>query len=238
VPGARAAVTAAARASGVRSSGLAGLDASSYDLQAAANSSLTRVIPAVLILIFVLLALLLRSLVVPWYLVGTVALSYLAALGFAMIVFVHLGAAPGLVFVLPFTMFVFAMALGEDYSILLLSRIREDYDILVISSIRERADAHPPLRHALTHALSVTGPAITSAGIILAGTFAVLGVAGGSAEARELGLSISFAVLLDTFAVRTLLVPAIAAVLGRRNWWPSRPGLTRRRAGPRYRAGA
>ena len=238
VPGARAAVTAAARASGVRSSGLAGLDASSYDLQAAASSALTRVIPAAALLIFVLLALLLRSLVVPWYLVGTVALSYLAALGFAMIVFVHLGAAPGLVFVLPFTMFVFAMALGEDYNILLLSRIREDYDILVISSVRERADAHPPLRHALTHALSVTGPAITSAGIILAGTFAVLGVAGGSAEARELGLSISFAVLLDTFAVRTLLVPAIAAVLGRRNWWPSRPGLTRRRAGPRYRAGA
>jgi RND superfamily putative drug exporter len=238
VPAARAAVAAAARRAGVASGGLAGLDADSYDLQEDANSALVRVIPAVLALIFVLLVLLLRSLVAPWYLVGTTALSYLAALGFAMIVFVHLGAAPGLVFVLPFAMFVFAMALGQDYNILLLSRIREDYDILVISSIRERADAHPPLRHALTHALSVTGPAITSAGIILAGTFAALGVAGGSAQARELGLSISFGVLLDTFGVRALLVPAIAAMLGRRNWWPSRPGLTRRPAGPRYRAGA
>jgi RND superfamily putative drug exporter len=238
VPGARAAVAAAARRAGIASSGLAGPDASAYDLEAAAGSALVRVIPAAAVLILVLLALLLRSLVAPWYLVATMAVSYLAALGFAMIVFVHLGAAPGLVSVLPFAMFVFAMVLAEDYNVLLLSRIREDYDILVISSIRARGDARPPLRHALTHALSVTGPAITSAGIILAGTFAVLGVAGGNAQARELGLAIAFWVLLDTFVVRTLLVPAIAAVLGRRNWWPSRPGLTRRPAGPRYRAGA
>jgi putative drug exporter of the RND superfamily len=216
VPQARAALAAAAHAAGADDWGMTGQDASSYDIQSAGNSSLARVVPVVLALIFVLLALLLRSLVAPWYLVVTVGLSYLAALGFAMIVFVHLGGQAGLNFVLPFLLFVFAMALGEDYNILAMSRIREE------------AQQRLAFRDALTHAIGVTGGTITSAGIILGGTFAVLGAVGGNSQAQELGFSIAFGVLLDTFFVRTLLVPSIAVLLGRWNWWPSR--LARRRA--------
>jgi len=210
VPQARAALTTAARAAGATVWGMAGQDASSYDIQEAGSSSLARVVPVVLVLIFVLLGLLLRSLVAPWYLVVTVGLSYLATLGFSMLVFVHLGSQPGLNFVLPFLLFVFAMALGEDYNILVMSRIREE------------TGKHPRFRDALTHAIGVTGGTITSAGIILGGTFVVLGIAGGNAQAQELGFSIAFGVLLDTFFVRTLLVPSIAVLAGRWNWWPGR----------------
>jgi RND superfamily putative drug exporter len=90
-----------------------------------------------------------------------------------------------------------------------------------MSRIREEAHQAPSLSAGLTRAIGVTGGAVTSAGIILAGTFAVLGLAGGSNEAQQLGFSIAFGVLLDTFFVRTLLVPSIAMLLGRWNWWPS-----------------
>jgi len=111
-------------------------------------------------------------------------------------------------FLIPILLFVFAMALGSDYNILLMSRIREE------------AHSHP-LRQALTRAVTHTGGTITSAGLILAATFTVLAVAGNNAQARQLGYTIAFAVILDTFFVRTLLVPATAVLLGRWNWWPS-----------------
>jgi RND superfamily putative drug exporter len=105
------------------------------------------------------------------------------------------------------------MALGEDYNILLMTRVREE--------------AHDrPLREALVQAVARTGGTITSAGLILAGTFTVLAIAGNSDQARQLGLTVAFAVLLDTFFVRTMLVPSVALLLGRWNWWPS--GLSRR----------
>jgi putative drug exporter of the RND superfamily len=209
IPEARAALDATANATGARAWGIAGPDASAYDINAASNSSLELVVPVVLVLILILLGLLLRSLVAPWYLVVTVGLSYLASLGFAMLVFVHLGGNGGLIFVLPLLMFVFSMALGADYNILLMSRIREE------------AHHAPSLTTALTRAIGISGGTITSAGIILAGTFAVLGLAGGSSESQQLGFSIAFGVILDTFFVRTLLVPSIAMLLGRWNWWPS-----------------
>jgi putative drug exporter of the RND superfamily len=210
IPQARAALDATAHRAGAQTWGIAGPDASAYDINTASNSSLELVVPVVLVLILVLLSLLLRSLIAPWYLVVTVGLSYLASLGFAMLVFVHLGGNGGLIFVLPLLMFVFSMALGADYNILLMSRIREE------------AHHAPTLSVALTRAIGVTGGTITSAGIILAGTFAVLGLAGGSSESQQLGFSIAFGVLLDTFFVRTLLVPSIAMLLGRWNWWPSK----------------
>ena len=157
----------------------------------------------------VLLGLMLRSLVAPWYLALTVGLSYLASLGFAMIVFVHLAGNDGLIFVLPLLLFVFSMALGEDYNILVMSRIREE------------AHHARSLSEALTRAIGVTGGTVTSAGVILAGTFVVLGLAGGRGDAQQLGFSIAFGVVLDTFFVRTLLVPSLATLLGRWNWWPS-----------------
>jgi RND superfamily putative drug exporter len=218
IPQVRAALDAVARATGARESGVAGQDATAYDINFASNASLALVVPIVLMVILVLLGLLLRSLVAPWYLALTVGLSYLASLGFAMLAFVRLGGDEGLIFVLPLLMFVFAMALGEDYNILVMSRIREE------------ARTAPGLPAALTRAIGVTGGTITAAGVILAGTFAVLGVGGGGSDIRQLGFSIAFGVLLDTFFVRTLLIPSIAMLLGRWNWWPS--GLSRAPAAP------
>lgn len=211
IPQARAALATVARATGAQAHGIAGQDASAHDIDAASNTSLEVIVPVVLALILILLGLLLRSLVVPWYLALTVGLSYLASLGFAMIAFVHLGlgGSDGLIFVLPLLMFVFSMALGEDYNILVMSRIREE------------AHHAPTLSVALTRAIGITGGTVTSAGIILAGTFAVLGLAGGSSQAQQLGFAIAFGVVLDTFFVRTLLIPSIAMLLGRWNWWPS-----------------
>jgi RND superfamily putative drug exporter len=209
IPAARDALTAVARATGAQASGVAGQDASAYDINSASNASLALVVPIVLVLILVLLGLMLRSLVAPWYLALTVGLSYLASLGFAMIVFVHLAGKDGLIFVLPLLLFVFSMALGEDYNILVMSRIREE------------AHHAPSLSVALTRAIGITGGTVTSAGIILAGTFVVLGLAGGRSDAQQLGFSIAFGVVLDTFFVRTLLVPSVATLLGRWNWWPS-----------------
>ena len=184
-------------------------EAVGYDIFHTANSDLKKIIPLVLLIIAVLLAILLRSLVAPWYLILTVLLSYLAALGFAMIVFVHIGGQDGLNFVLPFMMFIFSMALGEDYNILVMTRIREE-------TRNEKT-----LKAAVTKAVGITGTTVTSAGLILAGSFAVLGLVGGDQQIEQIGYSIAFGILLDTFFVRTLLVPSIVALLGRWNWWPS-----------------
>jgi RND superfamily putative drug exporter len=208
IPTLRTVVATAVRTSGAETGGVLGQDAAASDIDQYSTSDLLVIVPVALIAIAVLLALLLRSIVAPIYLIGTVGLSYLAALGFATIVFVHLGHADGLIFIIPILLFIFAMALGEDYNILLMSRVREE--------------AHNrPLGEALARAVGRTGGTITSAGVILAGTFTVLGVAGNSEQARQLGFTIGFAVLLDTFFVRTLLVPSVAALLGRWNWWPS-----------------
>jgi RND superfamily putative drug exporter len=209
IPAARDALASVAVAVGAEAYGVAGQDATTFDIDRASTASLELVIPVVLVLILILLGLMLRSIVAPWYLALTVALSYLATLGFAMVVFVHIGGSDGLIFVLPLLLFVFSMALGADYNILLMSRIREE------------AHEAPNLSVALIRAIGITGGTITSAGIILAGTFAVLGLVGGSTQAQQLGFSIAFGVLLDTFFVRTLLVPSIAVLLGRWNWWPS-----------------
>jgi putative drug exporter of the RND superfamily len=229
IPQARNALAAAARTTGAQAHGVAGQDAAAYDITTASSTSIAQVIPIVLALILILLGLLLRSLVAPWYLAITVGLSYLATLGFAMIVFVHLGSDGGLLFLLPLLLFVFSMALGEDYNILVMSRIREE--------ARQQAS----LRDALTHAIGITGGTVTSAGLILAGTFTVLGLApGGGMKASQIGFAVAFGVLLDTFFVRTLLVPSIAILLGRWNWWPSqlsRPPAASRSSAPTRRAG-
>jgi putative drug exporter of the RND superfamily len=214
VPGMRTALDAAGRAAGADGTGIAGQDAVSYDIGRYSTTDLFLVVPLVLAVIGVLLVVLLRGLIAPVYLVASVGLSYLAALGFAAIAFTRLGHDDGVLFLIPILLFVFAMALGSDYNILLMSRIREE--------------AHTyPLRDALTRAISHTGGTITSAGLILAGTFTVLAIAGNNAQARQLGYTIAFAVILDTFFVRTLLVPSTAVLLGRYNWWPSTLSRTR-----------
>jgi RND superfamily putative drug exporter len=186
-----------------------GIDSVGYDVSHTANDDLKRIVPIVLLIIALLLAIMLRSLVAPWYLIATVGLSYLATLGFAMIVFVHLGHQDGLNFILPFLMFIFGMALGQDYNILVMSRIREE------------AHHEKTLFAAVKKAIGITGTTVTSAGLILAGTFTVLGLVGGNQQVEQIGYSIAFGILLDTFFVRTLLVPSIVTLLGRYNWWPS-----------------
>ncbi len=208
VPAVRAAVTDVAHRVGAVDSGVAGQAASVYDVSRISSSDLKRVIPVVMVVIALLLVALLRSLVAPLYLIASVGLSYLAALGFAVLAFVVIGGSGGVNFVLPFFMFVFLMALGEDYNILVMSRIREEAHEL-------------PLRDAVRRAIGSTGTTVTSAGLILAGTFLVLTLAT-TGSTRQIGIALAVGVLLDTFLVRTLLVPSAVVLLGRWNWWPSR----------------
>ncbi len=211
VPAARLDVTAAAAAAGASASGFFGTVAFAYDVSNISSSDLDRIIPIVAILIAILLALVLRSLVAPLYLVASIVLSYFAALGVVALVFVKLGGQDGLNFILPFLMFVFLMALGSDYNILIMSRIREEAHSL-------------PLREAVAKAIGRTGSTVTTAGVILAGTFAVLAVAGGSAgggQIQQIGYGVAAGVLMDTFLVRSLLVPSAVVLLGGWNWWPS-----------------
>ena len=193
-------------------SGLFGIQAFAYDVDKLSSSDLWHIIPVVAVLIAILLAIVMRSLVAPLYLVTSVLLSYLAALGLTALIFVHLGGQSGINFVLPFLMFVFLMALGSDYNVLVMTRIREE-------------SHHRRTRDAVRHAIGATGTTVTTAGLILGGTFAVLAFAGGGAsggsQIQQIGYGVAFGVVMDTFVVRTILVPAIVVLLGRRNWWPS-----------------
>ncbi|HVS44327.1 MAG TPA: MMPL family transporter [Candidatus Dormibacteraeota bacterium] len=212
IPQLRDTVTAIAHEVGATDSGVFSLTAFAYDVSHISQSDLSTIIPVVAILIALLLTLVMRSLVAPLYLVASVLLSYLAALGFVAIVFVHVGGSAGVNFVLPFLMFVFLMALGSDYNILVMTRIREEAQ-------------HLPLKEAVRRAVGATGTTVTTAGMILGGTFAVLAVAAGNAsgadQVRQIGYGIAAGVLMDTFVIRTVLVPAIVTLLGRWNWWPS-----------------
>jgi RND superfamily putative drug exporter len=209
-PEIRASLDKIAKDVGAKQASVFSADSVAYDVNKVANNDLKNIIPVVLLIIAVLLAILLRSLVAPWYLILTVGLSYVASLGFAMIVFVHIGGQDGLFFILPFLMFIFCMALGEDYNILVMSRIREE------------THHEPTIKAAVTKAIGITGTTVTSAGLILAGTFAVLGLVGGDESVQQIGFGVAFGILLDTFFVRTLLVPSIVVLLGKWNWWPSK----------------
>jgi RND superfamily putative drug exporter len=208
IPAVRAAVTAVAHRVGATSSGVAGNAPVASDVGTISGHDLMRIIPIVMIVLALLLAIVLRSLVAPIYLVVSVGLSYLASLGLAVLVFELIGGQDGINFVLPFFMFIFIMALGQDYNILVMTRIREEAH-------------HAPIRVAVRRAVEATGTTVTSAGLILAGTFGVL-TATGSTQVQEIGLGLAAGILLDTFFVRTLLVPSVVVLLGRWNWWPSR----------------
>jgi RND superfamily putative drug exporter len=214
-PAVRSAVTSVQKANGAADSGVAGLAPVSYDVSTVSQSDLEKVVPVVIALLALLLGLLLRSIVAPLYLVATVLLSYFAALGLAVLIFQVGAGDSGLNFVLPFLLFVFLMALGEDYNILVMTRIREE-------------SRHAPLNQAVRTAAHHTGTTVTSAGLILAATFGVAGVTGATSQIKELGTAIALGVLIDTFLVRTLMVPAIVVLCRRWNWWPSR--LSRRSA--------
>jgi putative drug exporter of the RND superfamily len=213
VPSIRAKTTAVGRSVGAAQSAVGGEAPAIYDISNISNSDLKHIIPIAILAIGLLLALVLRSVVAPLYLIASVGVSYLAALGLAVLIFIKLGGSDGLVFFMPFLMFIFLLALGEDYNILVMTRIREE------------AHQHP-LREAVRRALSRTGTTVTSAGLVLAGTFLVLTVVAGSGsggdQIRDIGLGLALGILMDTFLVRTLLVPSTVVLLGRWNWWPSR----------------
>jgi putative drug exporter of the RND superfamily len=185
-----------------------GTTAVALDTNNAAQSDLLKIIPIVLAVILVVLMLLLRSVVAPVLLILSVALSYLTALGVSAWVFNHVFGFPGADASVPLYGFVFLVALGVDYNIFLMTRVREE-------SLRLGT------RPGILRGLGATGGVITSAGIVLAATFAALGVIP-ILFLAQLAFIVAFGVLLDTVLVRSLLVPALSYDLGRRIWWPGR----------------
>ncbi|MFD5909062.1 MMPL family transporter [Streptomyces massasporeus] len=190
-----------------------GYTAQQYDTQQTAARDRTVIVPIVLAVILLILMLLLRSLLVPVLLVATVGLNFLATLGVSALVFQHLLGFSGTDASVPLYGFVFLVALGVDYNIFLMSRVREE--ALVHGN-----------RQGVLRGLTTTGGVITSAGVVLAATFAALMVIP-LAFLVQIAFIVAFGVLLDTLVVRSLLVPALMIDIGPRAWWPS--ALARRR---------
>jgi RND superfamily putative drug exporter len=187
-----------------------GVTATALDTNTTAQRDLVIIIPIVLVVILFILMLLLRSVLAPFLLVLSVVLSYGAAMGVSALVFNNLLGFPGADATVPLFGFVFLVALGVDYNIFLMSRVREE-------SLKYGT------RPGILRGLGVTGGVITSAGVVLAATFAALGVIP-IMFLVQLAFIVAFGVLLDTVLVRSLLVPALAYDIGPRIWWPSRLG--------------
>jgi RND superfamily putative drug exporter len=189
-----------------------GATAEEQDLRAAVRSDTLLLVPLVLLVVFAILVVLLRAILGPVMLMATVVLSFFAALGLSLVVFELLADFPGEDPSYPLFAFIFLVALGIDYNIFLMARVREEAQSL-------------PTREAMLKGLAVTGGVITSAGIVLAGTFSVLAVLP-LVALTQIGITVALGVLLDTFVVRSILVPALTFSLDERTWWPS--ALSRR----------
>jgi RND superfamily putative drug exporter len=185
-----------------------GGSAVNLDIQRATRHDRNLVVPLVLAVVLVILGVLLRAVVAPLLLVATVVLSFAAALGVSALVFDHLFGFAGSDPAFPLWTFVFLVALGTDYNIFLMTRVHEE------------SRRYGTRRGALV-GLAATGGVITSAGIVLAGTFAALGTLP-LVFITEIGFAVAFGVLLDTFVVRSVLVTALNLDVGRWIWWPSR----------------
>jgi RND superfamily putative drug exporter len=185
-----------------------GSTAVAFDTDVSANRDNRTIIPIVLVLITIILGLLLRSILSAALLLGTVVLSFFATLGACQLVFEHVFGFKGADTSFPLFAFIFLVALGIDYNIFLMTRVREE-------------SAKIGTRAGVIKGLTVTGGVITSAGIVLAATFAVLGVLP-LVFLAELGFAVAFGVLLDTLIVRTILVPALVHDIGGKVWWPSK----------------
>ena len=183
-----------------------GATAEFTDVQDTISADFLRVAAITIVGILIVLILLLRALVAPVYLVLTVLLSYAMSLSLSALILQHLFGQPGINYFIPLMVFVLLVALGSDYNIFLMSRVREE------SSVRE-------LRSGIRIASARTGTVITSAGLILAGTFGAL-VTSPLQLLFQVGLTVALGVLIDTFVVRSLLVPAVTAFIGERAWWP------------------
>ena len=185
-----------------------GPSAEEADVRSATKRDTKLLVPLVLLVVFAILVLLLRAIVAPVMLMATVVLSFFAAIGLSLLVFDAFASFPGEDPSYALFSFIFLVALGVDYNIFLMARVREE--------------AHRmPTRDAMLTSLAVTGGVITSAGVVLAGTFAVLAVLP-LVALTQLGVTVALGVLLDTLVVRSVLVPALTFELGERTWWPAR----------------
>jgi putative drug exporter of the RND superfamily len=184
-----------------------GPTAEEHDLRQSAARDNRLIVPIALVVVFLILAALLRAITAPLVLIGTVIVSYFAALGIGAFFFENVFDFPGMPPDLPLFAFVFLVALGIDYNIFLMARVREE-------------TLTHGTRNGTIRGLAVTGAVITSAGLVLAGTFSVLGVLP-LVFLTEIGFTIAVGVLIDTLLVRSLLVPSLVLELGDRVWWPS-----------------
>ncbi|MFD6890915.1 MMPL family transporter [Streptomyces sp. NPDC059957] len=189
------------------------------DIASAVDKDLKVVFPVAAALIALILFLLLRSLLAPLVLMLAVGLGFAATLGASTLVFQHVGDRPGVDFSLPLVLFLFVVALGTDYNILIADRIREEMD------------RPGPARAAVARAVRHTAPAIATAGLVLAFSFGSLAASPGSAT-RQIGFATGLGILLSAFVLSIVLVPALASMLGRSLWWPVGPGRYAREKAP------
>ncbi|MFF5973951.1 MMPL family transporter [Streptomyces sp. NPDC012769] len=196
------------------------------DVATAVDRDLRTVFPVAAALIALILLVLLRSLLAPVVLMLAVGLCFAATLGASTLLFQHLGGEPGVNFVLPLVLFLFVVALGTDYNILISDRLREE--------MARTGSA----RAAVTRAVRHTAPAIATAGVVLAASFGSLAV-NADPSTRQIGFATALGILLSAFLLSLLLVPSAAALLGRGMWWPMRPGQDPTNdTGPRAATGA
>ena len=189
-----------------------GIPAENLDVENTNTRDTQLILPVVLLVVAAILALVLRALVAPAYLIATVVASFAATLGLTTFAFTELLGSDGIAFNLTLLAFIFLVALGVDYNIFLMTRVREEARTL-------------GTREGTLAALVDTGGVVTGAGLILAGTFATLTLLP-LEELVQIGATVAVGVLLDTFVVRALLVPSITVLLGDRAWWPRRAFLT------------
>jgi putative drug exporter of the RND superfamily len=186
---------------------IGGSTAINYDFDRATQEDLRLIAPLALLVMAIILAILLQALVAPLVLLASVVLSFLCTLGISILFIRFVVGDAGFDASIPTFAFIFLVALGIDYTIFLMARVREE-------------SRRHGTREGMLRALAVTGPVITSAGIILAGTFSVL-MTLPVTFTFDLGFMVAVGILLDTFIVRTIMVPAAVELIGDKIWWPS-----------------
>ncbi|MFD9129133.1 MMPL family transporter [Kitasatospora sp. NPDC059571] len=186
-----------------------GTTAAFADTRDVVNHDLKVIIPIAAVAIGIILVLMLRAVAAPAYLMGAVGLGFAATLGSAVLLFQHIEHHPGVLFSVPLIVYLFVASIGTDYNILMIARLREEM----------KAGASP--REAARRAVTQAGPSVGAAGVILAASFGVLGFDSGTAA---IGLPVAMGVLLSTFVMSWLLIPAVTALVGRKAFWPSGTG--------------
>ncbi|MFE2867441.1 MMPL family transporter [Embleya sp. NPDC059259] len=193
-----------------------GQTASFTDIRSATNRDLSVIFPVAGLLIALVLGLLLRSVVAPWYLMLAVVLGFISTIGATVFVFQTLMGNSGVMFMLPVMIYMFVVAIGTDYNILMVARLRE-----------EAKEGNEPKRAAAL-AVEHAGPSIAAAGVILAGTFASLMMAGIDMM-TQMGFAVSVGICISAFVMSMFLVPSVTALIGHAAWWP---GHADRASGP------